>query len=969
VSKSAESSQPGVEHAETHWTPVPPATRAGIARAHRATRRKVAQWIAPGWAWVVAGTREGRRRLALWQGWPAAGVALLLFGTAFLTLLVLVIDRLVVQLPNPGVIYMPLLAMLAYHWSWRLGALASVLQLACVFILFDSPVGAVKPLDAHVVAQIATLAAVDVFTLLVVQLARSQRDAATHQATRAEALNVVGRSLTSELDERKLLQQIASTARELTGAEFAAFTLRPLDAHGSPRAPAEGGQFHLAAVVGVTPEQEALFRRLPLGGEGLLAPIFHHGVPVRVADALDMAHSAPSPVTLNMLAATSAPRRPSGDTGIAPLLPRFSRKAAARAVAASYARGAVGSEQLRAVGIPHGHPVVRSFLGVPLLDREGQVRGGLLLGHTAPDRFSLDDEQLLTGLAAQATVALENARLYRAAQTQAQELDAIFDSISDAIMLVDDKGTVIRENRAASMLPVEERAPHHDPEFPAAVERPNTARAAIDRVVSAAVRGMPVADTHAEVLLVDDAGEQRPFAVVAAPLRAPGDTPSQPLEQETQEDTNTGAVVVWHDMTETQRLNRERQARTQADAQRAMLQMVIDEMPGGIFLVRGPDARLVLANQAAHDVWGAIWPEGQPMSEFLAEQGVRVLSPEGQLLAADQLAAVHAVRTGEAVRHLQEVIRRPDGTTLPLLINAVTLDAGALPFSRDAAAPDEQHTAASTATDTPPDMRERGALIVMQDVTALKEAERAKDEFIAVAAHELKTPMAAVKGYTDMLRRRSASRDDDAGAEVAGALAPWQLDALETIDQAMARLVELTEDLLDVARLQAGRIELHLEPHDLVALARRVTKRLQFSTDSHTLRIETTVEHVVAVLDVRRVEQVVGNLLSNAIKYSPDGGVVTVQIREDEEHGEAILSVCDRGIGIPTDQQGRLFARFSRADNARAAGIGGTGLGLYLSRELIERHQGRIWFESVEHVGSTFSIALRLAEFDEEDAD
>ncbi|HEX6798305.1 MAG TPA: HAMP domain-containing sensor histidine kinase [Ktedonobacterales bacterium] len=203
------------------------------------------------------------------------------------------------------------------------------------------------------------------------------------------------------------------------------------------------------------------------------------------------------------------------------------------------------------------------------------------------------------------------------------------------------------------------------------------------------------------------------------------------------------------------------------------------------------------------------------------------------------------------------------------------------------------------------------------------------------------------------------SRDEGAAP---AALAPWQLDALETIDQATGRLVELTEDLLDVARVQAGRVELHLEPHDLVALARRVAKRLQFSTERHTLAIESEAEYVVARLDVRRIEQVVGNLLSNAIKYSPEGGPITVSVREDAERGEAVLTVRDQGMGIPADQQGRLFARFARADNARVAGIGGTGLGLYLSHELVERHDGRIWFESAgARAGAAFTIALPIA--------
>lgn len=250
---------------------------------------------------------------------------------------------------------------------------------------------------------------------------------------------------------------------------------------------------------------------------------------------------------------------------------------------------------------------------------------------------------------------------------------------------------------------------------------------------------------------------------------------------------------------------------------------------------------------------------------------------------------------------------------------------------------------------------EHGALVVLQDVTAIKEAERLKDEFIAIAAHELKTPMAAVKGYADMLVRNTQH-------EESAALASWQVEALETIDQATNRLVELTEDLLDVARLQAERIQLHVEPHDLISLARRVMKRFQMASTRHTLSLVAQDEFVVASLDVRRTEQIIGNLLSNAIKYSPEGGSVTITIEQDDEAGLAKLSVSDQGIGIPANQQSILFNRFARADNARERGITGTGLGLYLCRELVELQGGHLWFASEEGCGSTFYMTLPLAQ-------
>jgi signal transduction histidine kinase len=249
------------------------------------------------------------------------------------------------------------------------------------------------------------------------------------------------------------------------------------------------------------------------------------------------------------------------------------------------------------------------------------------------------------------------------------------------------------------------------------------------------------------------------------------------------------------------------------------------------------------------------------------------------------------------------------------------------------------------------------ALIVLQDVTNLKEGERLKDDFIGVAAHELRTPLAALKGFAEMLTIQTARGKGHK-------LDDWQREALDAIDQSTTRLVELIDDLLDVTRLQGGRLEVHQEPHDLVALVRRVIRRMGVMTDHREVKIMAAADPVIACVDAPRIEQVVSNLVSNAIKYSPNGGEVTVEVREDEAASDAIIAVRDHGIGIPAAQQPQVFGRFARADNAREMGIGGTGLGLYLSRELVERHGGRVWFESAEGKGSTFYVALPLRKDD-----
>ncbi|MEO6887446.1 MAG: ATP-binding protein [Ktedonobacteraceae bacterium] len=866
-----------------------------------------------------------RGLVARWQKLPYAGTMTLAVGLVLTTLVVLFLDRMVVVLPNPGLVYLPVVAMLAYHWKWRYAIIAALLSLFCVYYLFLPPRVEIKALTPAGITQLLTLAAVTGFVMGLVGLARQRRTVAEQAARHLEALNRVGTALASELDEDRLLHLIAEAARNLTGAAFAAFTLRPTNTLGQPVVPAEGNLFYLAAVVGVTKEQETLFRHMPLGGEGLLAPIFRNGVPVLIADAMAMTHQ-----DVSMGATTPAAERA-----------QFSKEAA-RHRALAYSQGLVGGAELRYIGVPRGHPVVRSFLGAPLLDRNGQVRGGMLLGHTEPDRFTLEHEALLVGLAAQAAVALENARLYSAAQTQAQELDAIFESIADGITLIDEEGALLRENRTARHLREAletNSAAHLQQHANGAHSMEFLLRDAAERALKGDMgQGIPVT-------LLDEYREMREYSVHASPLRPPG-TRSGPLQKNQPALSSasaeqpgsiqvpvTGAVVVWHDVTEARRLLRERQAHAETEARRAFLQTIIDELPSSVYLVRGHDARLVLANRVTKEIWGASWPYGQPISDFLAENGIRVAHSNGQPLRNAELATLRAVQNGESIYHQQEVIRHRDGTTLPVLVNAVALNPAVLGGSQDDAEP--------------------AAIVVHQDVTALKEAERLKDEFIGIAAHELRTPLAALKGFAQTLLIQTARGK---GPPLSG----WQMEAVEEIDQATQRLVELTEDLLDVTRLQGGRLELRLVPSDLVALTQRVTRRLRVPAEQYALSIAAREEYVVAAVDPARFEQVLNNLISNAVKYSPAGGKVTVTIEQDTSAETALISICDEGIGIPVQDQPRLFGRFTRAENARLLGIGGTGLGLYLCRELVERHDGRIWFESVEGQGSTFFISLPL---------
>ncbi|HEU5384140.1 MAG TPA: ATP-binding protein [Ktedonobacteraceae bacterium] len=724
-------------------------------------------------------------------------------------------------------------------------------------------------------------------------------------ALRLATLSRVGAALMREQEEAVLHQRIATTARDLVSAEIAALTLRPVNDEGEPLVPAEGRLFHLAAIVGVTRAQEAQLRRMPLGGEGLLAPIFRHGVPVLVADAL--AHRAEAEPTQD-------PRQ------------------LADQVAHAYAQGRLPTERLRAVGVPHGHLRVRSFLGAPVLDPQGEVRGGLLLGYSEPGHFTDEDEIMLVGLAAQAAIALEQARWSRIAHRRTRELEVSFESSIDGIILVDLHGQISRENQAASRL---RRRLQEAPE----------GQASLDALLFAPARQAFTGQAFQEqVVQVDVQGsEARVYLVNASPLCEPAFSPQATAQDQVNRNHSssliTGAVVVWHDVTEARRKLVQQREQQETEAQRALLQLILDELPISVSLVRGHEARLLLANRAATNVFGAPWQPGQSLPEFLQEHQIQVLGTDGHPLAREQFATLRAVRQRETVFGHQETICRPDGTTMPVLVHAVALDL-------------RQKLALPSLLISHP---EPAALVVHQDVTALKEVEQFKDEFISIIAHELRTPLAIIKGFVQTLLTQTAQGK---GPE----LAAWQAKSLQGIDLATARVIDLANDLLDVTRVQAGRLELQREPADLVALTRRVLSRRQLTTERHTLTLATALSQLVLHVDPRRIEQVLANLLGNAITYSPEGGPIEVTIHTDGDAHEALLSVRDQGIGIPPHDLGQVFERFTRAANAQTCGIGGTGLGLYLCRELIAQHGGRIWVESTEGQGSTFFVALPLPE-------
>ena len=235
----------------------------------------------------------------------------------------------------------------------------------------------------------------------------------------------------------------------------------------------------------------------------------------------------------------------------------------------------------------------------------------------------------------------------------------------------------------------------------------------------------------------------------------------------------------------------------------------------------------------------------------------------------------------------------------------------------------------------------------------LKRLDELKSTFVSVAAHELRAPLAAIQGYVEMLI------DEDVGPLGAG-----QRECLAIVQNSAERLLHITSSLLDVTRIEAGRVDLVLQPIDLPALVQRVAAEYESQVMAKTqhLTLQPTGELPRALCDPTRTAEIVGNLLSNAIKYTPRGGHIRIGIDRAEEDGFLQVSVVDDGVGIGPEDQDMLFKRFFRAASATETRASGAGLGLYITRSLVELQGGRIWFESKLNEGSAFHVTLPIAE-------
>ncbi|MET0404610.1 MAG: ATP-binding protein [Cystobacter sp.] len=253
-----------------------------------------------------------------------------------------------------------------------------------------------------------------------------------------------------------------------------------------------------------------------------------------------------------------------------------------------------------------------------------------------------------------------------------------------------------------------------------------------------------------------------------------------------------------------------------------------------------------------------------------------------------------------------------------------------------------------------------GGVGIVEDITEQRQAEsertrllreaqdaiRVRDDFLTIASHELKTPLTPLSLRLAGLERRMERHE------------PVDPTLLRHARQHLMRLTSLINDLLDASRIESGRLALQLSPTRMDTLVERALSSMDSERGEHRIDYSHPEEPVRIRGDSLRLEQVIANLLENALKYSP--GTSTVRVILEVRGDFALLIVSDEGIGIPKDQQEQLFERYFRARNVSISSYGGLGLGLYISRDIVERHGGRIWVESEVGQGATFYVALPL---------
>ncbi len=613
-------------------------------------------------------------------------------------------------------------------------------------------------------------------------------------------------------------------------------------------------------------------------------------------------------------------------------------------------------------------PHARSYVCAPLIAR-GRLLGGITFCSFYPHRYDAETVGVAEELASRSALAIDNARLFERAQTELavrahaeaelrasrNQLEVILDGIADGVIVQESNARFVYANEAAARLAG----------FDSAADYLQATAAEIsERLEVVDARGQPFdyAELPARRAL---RGEDAPEMVVQYRRRDTWEarwslTRARLVHAA---DGRPLAISIFHDLTD--RIRAEQRLAFLAEAG-AGLGMSLDEREtleavtqvavhriadwAVVYVPDERNARLVRTafahkEDARRDLILELEERYPPRPDHDSVLW-RVLQNASPVLTHDlsDAALVRAARDADHLRILRElrlvsaiyVPLQARGRTLGVLALFTAADSGRRLGAEDLAVTEEIARRLALAVDN--------ARLYMQT----RDAIRARDEFLSLASHELRNPVAAISGTAQLIERaRQRNQLDDRLID----------RYMSVIQRTAAHLANLTEDLLDVGRLQEGRLPLRFKDMDLADLVRGIAAREQSRSEGARIALSLACDPCQLVADADRLEQVITNLLDNARKYSPPDGSIEVELSTADDG--VLLAVSDQGIGLPTGSAERIFEPFGRAQNATERNIPGLGLGLYISRQIVERHGGRLWAESRgEGSGTTFRLWL-----------
>ena len=554
----------------------------------------------------------------------------------------------------------------------------------------------------------------------------------------------------------------------------------------------------------------------------------------------------------------------------------------------------------RSVGFPADHPPMESLLGVRVTGET--VRANLYVAN-GPGRsgFTLRDEELVKALAAYARIALLNEEMFaresalrHASEQTEQQLKAVLERSPAAVIVIDAATrNVVSVNAATEKIlgiTVEPGASAARGGLPVKFDHPDGAEVSEEDLppVRALTTGQPTEPAELSALL--PGGRRLPVLLSASPVHGP-------------DGKVTAVVVVFQDLTQIKETYRQ-------------LDAVVRGISAGVIIVNGRTGEVTYSSAEARRLTGLDLEPGTPRHVY--ETGLRYLKPDGSQFKMEDLPLQTAIRERRPVRGVEVVFARPDGRNISTVVSAA------------------------------PVLDEAGDVIngvaVFQDVTRMKELETVKSDFFSMVTHDLRSPVATIKGIT-----RTAMSEAEAGSPLA--------TYLDAIDEEADHLSEIVSNFLDMSRIEAGVNIFELETCHMADLVHDAVRRAGRSRQAAGREITADVPQDLPSLyaDPQQIGRVMDNLLSNALKYS--AGPVRVKSFLDAQ-GRVVTEVIDQGDGIPPEHVDSLFSKFFRVRQGQRRGREGAGLGLAICKAVVEAQRGEIGVHSRLREGSTFWFAL-----------